>query len=162
MGLPNVAARGYPCRMKRTLLIIPALVFLLTGCASGNDAATAPTPSATAEEAKLPPVSLQTTCTFLYGSNLDGPLSHGTDIITRFVEQSDGSTITVEELEETIDAIQSALDHAGPDVAPFIEAQLSPLDALLNAKVGGENTTIKLGDWKASGIELLNQCRQYL
>ncbi|MGG7509369.1 hypothetical protein [Plantibacter sp. YIM 135249] len=146
----------------KPLLPILIAAFLLTGCAGGQaESASTPSPTPT-PTTKIPAVSLETSCTFLYGRNVDGPLSTTADIIGRFVEAPDGTTITTDELRSTIDSIQSARDRAQPEIQPFIDAQIAPLAQLLDAKTGGGNGTINFEDYKASGIELLNQCKPYL
>lgn len=148
--------------MKR-IVLAAAVVLALAGCSAPAPAESpSPISTPTPTESKLPAVSLQTTCMFLYGSNVDGPLATTADIITRFVAAPDASTITTEELETNIASIETARDHAQTSIQPFTDAQLAPLKSLLEAKTGGENRTISFDDYKASGIELLTQCTPYL
>ncbi len=140
-------------------------VVLLTGCTAKTptaDATPSPTPSATETAAALPAVSLNTTCNQLFGSNVDGPIARATDIVTRFVAAPDLSTITEDELSSTIESLDSAAKNADSAVKPYIDAQTDVLQQLLDAMTNSENSSIDFADYKASGLELVNQCEPYL
>lgn len=142
-----------------------ASVLLLTGCAApatNGSTSTSPTPASPTPTKEPLEVSIPATCMLLFGSNVDGPAADASDIINRFVASPDGSTITVEELRTTIAAIESARDSAGDELAPYIEAQLPPLEALESAMSGEGNRTINFEEFKASGLELITQCGPYL
>lgn len=140
-------------------------VVLLTGCtakAPTADSAPSPTPSPSETAATLPAVSLNTTCNQLFGSNVDGPIARSTDIVTRFVAAPDLSTITEDELSSTIESLDAAAKNADPAVQPYIDAQTDVLQQLLNAMANNENSNVDFADYKASGLELVNQCEPYL
>jgi hypothetical protein len=82
--------------------------------------------------------------------------------MTRFVASPDGSTITVAELASTIEELKAANADASSEIQPFIDAQIPPLETLREALSGGGNTSVDFSQWKASGIELINQCKPYL
>ena len=107
-------------------------------------------------------VSVGASCQLLFGTNVDGPVPDAADIITRFVANPDTSTITLPEVRETIDAIESARKSAGDELGPYIDAQLPPLKSLEDAMSGGGNTTINFEEFKAASFELITQCEPYL
>lgn len=155
--------------MKR-LLVAAACLLLLAGCASPSAAEVAEpkakpstgskaTPSA---PPKLPAVSLETTCFFLFGNNVVGPMPDAADIVTRFVANPDLSTVTQAELDETISSLTTASSQAQEEIQPFIDAQVVPLQAMKDALTGKKNSNIDFTAFKASGIELLNNCKPYL
>jgi hypothetical protein len=155
--------------MKR-VLVAAACVLMLSGCASQSAAevespeamptvTAKPTPSA---PAKLPAVSLETTCFFLFGDDVSGPMPEAADIVTRFVASPDLSTVTETELDETITSLTTASSQAQTVISPFIDAQVVPLQAMKDALAGKANSSINFDAFKASGIELLNQCKPYL
>ena len=149
--------------------LILAGVMLLSGCATAQSDIGRPSPStpsvtATPKRTTLPPVSLATSCNLLFGQNVDGPLADATDIVTRFVDAPDLSSVTETDLTGTIESLESARKNADPAITPYIDAQVAPLQQMLDAKHGkGSSTgTVHLDDFKASALELLNQCRPYL
>lgn len=155
--------------IQRALATTAALLLLVpvAACSSGGAAPVEAgelesTPVEEVEEVALPPVSLSTTCHLLFGSNVDGPVSDATDIIARFVENPDLSTVTTDELESTISALDGAAKNADPGIKPYINATSQPLQAMLDALQGQENTDINFTDYKAAGLELITQCTPYL
>lgn len=153
--------------MKRVLVGVACLL-VLSGCAASPPAETAE-PKAKASAAPtatptptLPAVSLQTTCFFLFGNDVSGPMPAAADIVTRFVANPDLSTVTETELDDTISDLTTASAQAQDEIQPFIDAQVVPLQAMKDALTGKENSSVDFTAFKASGIELLNQCRPYL
>jgi hypothetical protein len=155
--------------MKR-ILATAACLLLLSGCASQSAIAEAkpkPTASATPRATpsvapKLPAVSRETTCFFLFGNNVSGPMPDAADIVTRFVANPDLSTVTETELDETISSLTTASSQAQEEIQPFIDAQVVPLQAMKDALTVKKNSNIDFNAFKASGIELLNNCKPYL
>lgn len=140
-------------------------VVLLSGCAPkapAEEPASSPSPTPSEAAEALPTVSLATTCGLLFGSNVDGPISTATDIVTRFVENPDLSTVTEAELTSTIDSLDTAAKNSDEAVRPYIDAQSDVLEQLLGAMTSGTNSSVDFADYKASGLELLNQCEPYL
>lgn len=150
---------------RRTMMLAPlALVLLLAACAPAGTPTPSPTPSATPTPEALPAVSTQTTCRLLFGSNVDGPLSDAADLVTRAVESPDlSSAVTVEELETTIESIETARKNASDDLVPYISAQIAPLQEMVDGLKGGGGTlSLDFADFKASALELLNTCERFL
>lgn len=151
--------------MNKTPAVLGMIAaFLLTGCA-----ATSPTPSAilpsddaTPTADALPAVSLETTCDFLFGDDVDRAVPTATDIILKFVEDPDLSTVTEDELEETIDDLESASKNAADDVKPYINAAAAPLRVMLDALQNGANTEVSFEDYKVSVTEHVNRCRPFI
>lgn len=155
--------------MRRTAVIsVLALALSLVGCSSATLAASSPSPSKTATplasptKEALPAVSLETTCDLIFGSNVDGPMVDAQDIIARFVANPDLSTVSEEEIVAARDAIETAARSANEDLVPYLNAQVAPLDQLLDALKRGVNSTVDFDEYKASGLELINQCEPYL
>lgn len=154
--------------MKRSVAsagAILAAVILLSGCAAkAPNGESAPSPSATPTESveALPAVSLNTTCNLLFGSDVDGPVARTADIVTRFIANSDLSTITEDELAGTIDSLDSAAKNSDDALKPYINAQTDVLQQLLDAMTTNTNSSVDLVDYKASSLELLNQCESFL
>ncbi|TQJ31393.1 hypothetical protein [Microbacterium sp. SLBN-146] len=154
-------------RFKSAALVTAVSVLVLSGCAGVDRSAAGAresedAPSPTATEEALPTVSLETTCGLLFGSNVDGPVTEAADIITRFVEAPDLSTVTEDELDTTVGSLDGASRNADPTIVPYIEAQSDVLNQLLNALRTGENSNLDLVDFKAASLELLNRCDPYL
>lgn len=84
------------------------------------------------------------------------------DIIARFVANPDLSTVSEEEIVAARDAIETAARSANEDLVPYLNAQVAPLDQLLDALKRGVNSTVDFDEYKASGLELINQCEPYL
>ncbi|MHA3724362.1 hypothetical protein ACXR2T_10825 [Leucobacter sp. HY1910] len=110
----------------------------------------------------MPAVSLSTTCRLLFGSNVDGPAPDAIELVNKFVQSPDMSTVSESELGETIDALTTASKSADDSVKPYIEAQSATLQQLLDARTNSENATIDFADFKASGLELLTLCTPHL
>lgn len=138
-----------------------AIVLLLSACSPAVTAEQTPSAAATSA-APLPKVSLATSCELLFGSNVDGPIADTQAILTRFTENPDLSTITENELTSTIAGLETVRKNADEAIVPYVEAQIAPLNALLEAKRTGKTTNIDFTDYKSSGIELINQCERYL
>lgn len=155
--------------MKRVFVAAVCLL-LLSGCAAEASAQSAePKAKATQTESasptptpELPAVSLETTCFFLFGNNVSGPMPDTADIVERFVANPDLSTVTEDELETTINSLTTASSQAQASISPFIDAQIVPLQAMADALSGKANSEINFNAFKASGIELINQCKPYL
>ena len=144
---------------------ILAAIVLLSGCtakAAMDESAPSATPTPTEIAEALPTVSLNTTCNLLFGSDVDGPVAQTADIVTRFIENSDLSTITEEELAGTIDSLDSAAKNSDDALKPYINAQTDVLEQLLDAMTTNTNSSVDLVDYKASSLELLNQCESFL
>lgn len=135
----------------------------LVGCAVASVPQAAPAPSATPTPTTLPAVSTRTTCTLLFGTDMNGPINKTVDIIGRFVDSPDISTVTSVELSEVISELETAKASAASDLQPYIEAQVTPMRELLAAKRGtATNGTVKFDEYKAAGLELITRCRSYL
>lgn len=139
-------------------------IVVLAGCAAKApvEATSTPTPTPSETADALPAVSLDTTCNLLFGSDVDGPVAQAADIVTRFIADSDLSTITEDELAGTIDSLDSAAKNADESLKPYIGAQTDVLQQLLDAMTSNTNSSVDLVDYKASSLELLNQCEPYL
>lgn len=154
--------------MKRSVSgagAILAAIVLLSGCTAKaplDESAPSPTSTPTVSSEALPAVSLNTTCNLLFGSDVDGPVAQAADIVTRFIANSDLSTITEDELAGTIDSLDSAAKNADASLKPYIDAQTDVLQQLLDAMTTNTNSSVDLVDYKASSLELLNQCESFL
>jgi hypothetical protein len=139
-------------------LVIVAAVVLLAGCSSVHArAASAPTPKATHPTVK---VSVATTCDLLFGPTFNGgPMQDAQNIVSRFAANPDGSTVTLDEVDKTLDSLKSAEASASSDLVPFLDAEAAPLSKLHDALSGGPNSSIELTEWKAASIELINRCK---
>ena len=147
------------------VLVLLTLSLLLSACAPGIQPASSPARKPTPTAESLPAVSTQTTCRLLFGNRVDGPASEAVDIINRVVESADlTSAVTVDELESTIGSLQTARKNASDDLAPYIDAQITPLQQMADALDGDGRGTLSLdfADFKASAFELLTRCEQFL
>ncbi len=157
-------------RMKKTAAALGmAAALLLAGCASASPATSAPeapetTPTLTPEASPtgLPAVSLETTCTFLFGTDLDGPLTVATDIILQVAENPVLSKLDRTELDDTIGDLERASKNAADDVKPYIDAAAAPLQTMARALDGSGEDELSFDDFKVAGTELINQCHPYL
>ncbi|UFS57844.1 hypothetical protein [Subtercola endophyticus] len=142
-------------RKLAPLILVPAL--LLTSCAGDRAQPASPQTA--------PPTtntSDSVTCETLYGATLEGPEVRAIDIVRRFEQRPDLSSISNTEVKAADDELVALGLRASPAAATFIATQESSLGQMLEIKETGQNQTIDTLAFKTAGIQLLSLCKKYL
>ncbi|WP_188672788.1 hypothetical protein [Subtercola lobariae] len=101
------------------------------------------------------------TCESLYGAALEGPEARAIDIVKRFEQRPDLSSISNDEVKSASDELVAFRLRASPAAGTLIAEQESPLNQMLTIIQSGENQTIDTLAFKTAGMELLSFCQPY-
>ena len=137
--------------MKRLSVIALVAAFALVGCAPATpDAVADPT---VATDGPLT-VSMTTTCYLLYGGTL---ATDAIDLVMSYAAEP--TSVSPEQISPIIRALEAASESANREIAPFIDAQIAPLETM-RARLAGENPPdrVEFDQFKAAGLETTNLC----
>lgn len=157
----------------RQLLAGLLLSLTLTACgdAGGDRVATeASAEASTSRAAKASPspspsplarVSLATACPELFEHQQSAQQLVG-EFVGDAQALADAGAATTARFDDVLADLEYDSTIAPIELVPFIDAQIRTLEGLRSYLQVGGNTTTDFRDYRASGQELLNQCRPYL
>ena len=137
--------------MQRLSAIALITALALVGCAPATPDTVA---DQTATTERPLTVSVATTCDLLFGGTL---ATDAIDLVVSYAAEP--TSVTPEQISPIIRALEAASESANREIAPFIDAQIAPLETM-RARLAGENPPdrVEFDQFKAAGLETTNLC----